>query len=202
MLIRKFEEKDIPAVSQMIQLFWGGEMEGQSEEFQEFVQEYMIRYHQVNHNYSLCLESKEPQAFILASLPSENSNIDFWCQQQIKTFSAKEQKLAQEYRNYFEQNSHIVKQYMGKEDLLVHLFMSQIKGGGTMLLEKLMETCRQQSLKNLYLWTDTTCNHEYYEYNGFAKMDSWNYVTDIYDPKEVEIMVYRKQVDLSPRYVA
>lgn len=196
MLIRKFEERDIFAASQMIHSFWGDELDGQSEEFKKFVQEYMIKYHQVNRDYSLCLEVQQPQGFILASLPTEESTIGLWCQEQTKNFSAKEQHLAQEYRNYFEQNSEVVKQYMGHQDLLVHLFMSKIKGGGTILLEKLMETCRQQSLENLYLWTDTTCNHEYYEYNGFAEVESWNYTTDIYDPKEVKIMVYRKQVDL------
>lgn len=56
-----------------------------------------------------------------------------------------------------------VKSVMSEDDLMMGLFISTQKGGGKMLLSKLVESACKNGVKNIYLWTDTTCDFDYYQ---------------------------------------
>lgn len=44
-------------------------------------------------------------------------------------------------------------------------------GVGKTLLKGLFEYLKKQNIKNIYLYTDTTCNYNFYEHRGFKRLE-------------------------------
>lgn len=69
-------------------------------------------------------------------------------------------------------------------------FLSAVQGCGKQLLAEVVAGAKRDGYENLYLWTDSSCNHSYYARHGFEKVaefksDEWktnsnDYLTYIY----------------------
>ena len=57
---------------------------------------------------------------------------------------------------------------MSHEDVKLSLFISLKKGYGQELLNTIVQEFRKHNFKKMYLWTDTSCNHDYYPNHGFT----------------------------------
>ena len=49
-------------------------------------------------------------------------------------------------------------------------------GVGKTLLAGLLEYLKKQDVKHIYLYTDTTCNYGFYEYQGFERLEEQSIV--------------------------
>lgn len=74
------------------------------------------------------------------------------------------------------------------------LFISKQKGCGKLLMDGFMKKCRQDGLKNLFLWTDTTCNHQYYENNQFTLVARFKNSDTPGMEKHAETLIYKKEI--------
>ena len=70
-------------------------------------------------------------------------------------------------------------QCMSNGEVKLSLFISNQKGCGKKLLQEMMDKFRHRDLRHLYLWTDTSCTHEYYPQHGFTLVSQ--FLSEVYD---------------------
>ena len=56
-----------------------------------------------------------------------------------------------------------------------------------MLLSKLGEICMKKEIKNIYLWTDTTCDYKYYQKNKFKLVSEFE---TLVNDKQIKTLIY------------
>lgn len=59
---------------------------------------------------------------------------------------------------------------MEEDSAKLSFFISRKPGYGTAVLDALIEQLRQRGVKWLYLWTDCTCNWQYYPKHGYEQI--------------------------------
>ncbi|WP_138753562.1 GNAT family N-acetyltransferase [Paenibacillus sinopodophylli] len=183
-------QNDIDIVTRMAYTFWGYILKDETEEFKRFITEYSVRVDKVSYGYSYGYNDPEPVAFLLVAEPYDKEYSDIWYDECIKRFSNREQIIAQEYQEYFAENAKALTKHMQPGDLKISFLISSQRGCGSILLNHLEEICRREGGKALYLWTDTTCNHSYYDKKGFEKVEQC--VHDLSDGEVLTTMIYRK----------
>ena len=80
-------------------------------------------------------------------------------------------------------------------DVKLSLFISNQKGCGKLLLQAMMEEFQCRSLRHLYLWTDTSCTHEYYPQHGFTL--AGQFLSEVYDSYAPGYTTYIYKKDIS-----
>lgn len=85
--------------------------------------------------------------------------------------------------------------YLTDKDRKVALIISNIKGGGTELLNEFTENAKADLIENIVLWTASTCNHSYYPKRGYEL-----FFTDISKLEQsqdetIETMFYKKKIE-------
>lgn len=63
---------------------------------------------------------------------------------------------------------------MNDDDLYLGLLASLKKGSGSKLITKIKEIAKNNNIKHLYLWTDETCNYQYYEKHKFIFVEEYD----------------------------
>lgn len=194
MLIRKFQETDVPAAGQMAYDTWSYELDGVGPELNRFIHEYMVRYYDTNRHYSFSLVNQSLDAFLLAGFKTDQATCKDWFDKTLSRFSSEEKELALEYRDYLSRNGCAVKKYMKEGDIMMNLFMSNGGGTGRKLLTRFEELCRKNAVENIYLWADVTCHYSYYEKNGFEIMERFENRTSV-DIGLLDTYIFRKSLN-------
>ena len=60
-----------------------------------------------------------------------------------------------------------------------------------MLLSKLVETAKENGIKNIYLWTDTTCDYDYYQKNKFTLVKE---IENQVNNKKINTLIFKKEI--------
>lgn len=193
-MIRNFEDSDIIEACAISHLTWGDLYTNQSLNLQNLIYDFMVEYYDLNREFSFsCLEDGF-NGFLLAALKADRNNSYETLKKRVENLQDdKEQKTALELFDYLETCGRAVKEVMNDDDVMLGLFVSVKKGCGRKLFEKLVETCRQRGIKNIYLWTDTTCDYTYYQKNNFILVKE---VFNIINGKEIGTLIYKKEVSL------
>lgn len=192
MIIRNFEDIDIQKASQLAQLTWGNFFTEESPELQNFIYSLMVEYYDLNRKYSFSVVNNELKAFLLAYTKNDNSTISNF-ENRVQSLSNKsEQNTAIELFNYLETCSNSLKNMMHNDDIILGLFVSTQKGCGKLLLAKLAEICKENSIKNIYLWTDTTCDYQYYKKNDFILCKE---IETTINDKAIKTLIYKKRIE-------
>lgn len=192
MIIRNFEDKDIEQASKIAHLVWGDLYTNESKELQKLIYDFMIEYYDLNRKYSFSILDEDVKAFLLSGLRNDkNNSTEIYKQKILKLGSKKEQKIAFELLEYLEHCGQEVKNIMTNYDIMLNLFISQQKGYGKILLRELSEICKQNNIKNIYLWTDTTCDYSYYAKNDFNLVKE---TTTFINSRNVKTIIYRKNL--------
>ena len=169
MLIEKFTLQDIPSAAELTYAAWGKELAGEAAGFSKFVYESMVRYYCRQDAYSYKLTEQDGMAgFLLAARPEKDDVSNGWFARHMQGFDQRQQLLSRQYLAYLRYNGLQLKQQAKDEDLLLLLFLSKLKGGGSALLENVEEQAASAGLNALHLWADETCDYEYYRRRGFT----------------------------------
>lgn len=192
MIIRYFEDSDIVEASRLAKLTWGDFYTNESPKLQNFIYSFMVEYYDLNRKYSLSIIDKELKGFLLAYTQNDKY-IAANFEDKVQLLANKnEQQTAIELFNYLETCGNSLKNIMGNNDIILGLFISIKKGCGKMLLSKFVEICKERAVKNIYLWTDTTCNYQYYKKNNFILCREIE--TDL-NNRTIKTLIYKKEVN-------
>lgn len=193
MIIRNFDQQDINPASQIAHLTWGNFYCDESFQLQKVIYDFMVTYYDLNRKLSFCaIEEDELKGFILSGEKHDKNNCYIKLQNQIKNLqNTNDQKIALDLFAYLETCGNEVKSLMNNNDIFIGLFVSIQKGCGKLLLEKLVQTCKLKGIKNIYLWTDTTCDYKYYQKNNFILVKN---IKNTVNNKNIETLIYKKTI--------
>lgn len=189
MEIRNFCDKDHEQAVQVVYNEWA-HMFDEPENIKKTLYKFMISHYDLNRKYSFSVLNPDLKGFLLAALKSDENNSNENLKKELDELSTKERKIGLEFLKYFEHNECMVKKHMQEDDIMLCLFMSNLKGCGKILLKELVKVCNENGIKNIFLWTDTSCNHDYYAKNGYQKLDTYSFL-DIHLHKT---FVYKKSL--------
>lgn len=191
MIVENFADKDVEAASKIAHLVWGDLYIHESKKLQKLIYDFMVKYYDLNRKYSFALHNNDFKGFILTNTKFDKNDSVNLFKEEAKLLDAKEQKTAVELADYLEACGKEVKAVMQENDIMIGLFISCQKGGGKMLLSKLIETCRSSNIKNIYLWTDTTCDYDYYQKNKFTLVKE---IKSNINSKNIDTLIFKKEV--------
>lgn len=196
MEIRHFENKDVQEAGRLAYNYWSNEVTEGSERFKRAIYEYMARYYDRNRGLSFSItEGEELKGFLLAFHKSEGDEhwAWDWLEGEMATFEPEEKALALEFKRYFNFNAGRMKEYLADDDVILGLFVSTIKGGGKLLFQRISERCRQMNVPNVFLWTDTTCNYNYYYHNNFKEVTRFD-TNELFEEVALKTIIFKKAV--------
>ena len=146
----------------------------------------------MNRKFSFSCSDEGFKGFILAARKADVNNSYEKLKSRVeKLRDKKERQIALELYSYLESCGKSVKEVMNEDDIMLGLFVSIQRGCGRKLLEKLVETCRENRIKNIYLWTDTTCDYTYYQKNEFELVKD---VENFVNGRKIGTLIYKKSL--------
>lgn len=191
MIVRNFITDDIPHAIKIAHKVWGGIYTNETAALQNLIYEFTVLYYNLNRDYSFSIFDEKLNGILLAATKHDQNNSSELYLEKLKSLDTKEQKIGKDLLEYLNTCGKAVKAQMNDNDIMLGLFISQERGCGKALLAKLAETCKEKNIKNIYLWTDTTCDHEYYEKNNFTLVQE---VETRVNGQNIRTIIYKKQV--------
>lgn len=169
--IRVFSAEDLDQAGLIARRLWGEEAPCIPEKIRTRIYQYLARYYFVPESpYSYAaVENGKLCAFLLAS-PHGNddgSAADAWIAGQL---TPEERPVFEAYRNYIDGNRRKEMGAVKPGEILLLLFASIRKGCGRLLMAEFEARCRKRKVGSVLLWTDNTCDFEYYHRNGFTEV--------------------------------
>lgn len=195
MQILPFKEDRLPEVFEIAYQYWKKDYTDFSESFTRTVSEFIVRKNFYNNNqaYMLLVDNKLRGILFGNSKNDANNSLE-WIENKKATCSEEELKRINTLIEYLSTYDILLETYMTGSDAKVALFMSDIKGGGSKLLEFYTDTCKEKELHKLFLWTDTTCNHTYYPKRGFSELLSLDNSFTPSSNETFKTILYRKKL--------
>ena len=140
MIVRNFTDSDIEEASKITHLVWGDLYSKESAELQKRIYDFTLEYYYLNKTFSFALDDDGLKGLVFASSKTDkNSSVENF-KTEIQTLSDNDKITALNLLDYLENTGKEVKLVMNEYDLMMGLFISTQKGGGKMLLSKLVET--------------------------------------------------------------
>ncbi len=191
MIVRNFTDKDVEEASKISHLVWGDLYEKESCELQKLIYDFTLEYYYLNNTFSFALDENGLKGLVFASLKTNKNNSVENFKTKIKDLSDNDRIIARNLFDYVENSGREVKNAMDEDDLMMGLFISTQKGGGRMLLAKLIETAKERDIKNIYLWTDTTCDFDYYQKNKFTLVKE---IESYVNNTNINTIIFKKEI--------
>ncbi len=191
MLLRRFTDSDILQSPRLAKLTWGNFYTHESEELQNLIYGFMVEYYDLNREFSFSIVDNGLKGILLAFLKTDNYKMNNFFERINALSNKTEQETALNLFNYLEICGKEVKNIINNDDIILGLFVSIQKGCGKQLLSKLIESGRKRNMKNIYLWTDTTCDYEYYRKNNFVLVKEFE---TLLNDKPIKTLIYKKTI--------
>lgn len=193
--IEPFTSEDIPAAVELTVAAWSDALESWDKEVARIVCEYSVRYEFQDPSLALKItDGGVMKGFIFASNTSGNPVADEWYSQAREKFHSKEHnEILDMVLSSSCGNENMVVREMDEKDVMLTFFLSAQKGCGKRLLAAMSDLLKSRNYKNMFLWTDITCNHGYYPHHGFELVNEKAF--DKYDADEPFVVyIYKKEI--------
>lgn len=190
-MIRGYRNSDFEQIHKITQRCWKNEVD-MDLELENFIYDFLIHYYLSNETLTLVNEDDGSiNAFLISSTLSDKNNAMQLWNERISVLKESNQCLAKQYLEYLEYNHQKVVDCMSNESIYLGLIASVKPHMGGQLIKRLKEIALQQGLKDIYLWTDETCNYKYYEKNNFKLIETYSVI--LYG-KTLKTFIYKTEV--------
>ena len=171
MAIKQFTLEGIDLVAKMAAGVWGKEQGAHSSEVARIFCQHLTRYSLYSADLAFQAEDEEGlQAIAFAWLPGDTNDAASWLRSQLPNMTNEEQQTLLTNERYLTRTDAELQSKMLPNSAKLSFFISQKPGYGTPVLNALIELLRQRGVEWLYLWTDCTCNWQYYVNHGYEKI--------------------------------
>lgn len=191
MLINFFNDSNISEAKILTKLVWGDFFEKGNLDVQKLIYDFTFEYYDLNREYSFSITDNKLVAFLLAYKKEDKNNTLLEYKNKIKYLNNSYKKTALEVFNFVEFCSNETKNLMSENDIILGLFVSTQKGCGKKLLEQLQEICFKNSIKNIYLWSDSTCDYQYYLQHDFELVKEFQCRIN---KKQINTLIFKKEI--------
>jgi len=168
-----FADGDLAEAGAIACRLWAGEIPDLPDDLAPRLYDYLVRYYYHKESaFNLAARDADGKlvGFLLASPPvrSVGTGAEEWLSCRLQ--SEAERDFHRNYFRYLEYNRLAeLRDARSDGELLLLLFCSIRKGVGRFLLAEEERLCRAEGISSWLLWTDETCDFDYYYRNGFAE---------------------------------
>lgn len=172
---------------------WKGEMPV-PQGMERTLYHFLVRYYYIPespYNFAV-LDGRRLRGFLLAApaaMPERHDSAREWIQPHLTNDAQK--SFFAEYWGYVNSNSAAEKQAALPGEVLLLLFGSLQRGCGRRMMEAFESECRKNGVASYLLWTDETCDFEYYRRNRFAEVANFPCAAAI-KGKHLDTWLFRK----------
>ncbi|MCM1322494.1 MAG: hypothetical protein NC041_10300 [Bacteroides sp.] len=186
--VMPFSFRDIMPAADIAFGCWHTELAGHTEKFKRFIYKSLVRYYFRNPRFSFSNKKDRRAAgnhsaadelsadagarfrmlasFLLGACKTDAAAADDFLNPPA-SFSPRERTAAKDYHSYLETNGRRMKQLMREDDAYIGLFAGCVPATGSVLRKTFENACAENNIRRVFLWTDETCNIDYYHKNGF-----------------------------------
>lgn len=172
---------------------WKGEMPV-PQGMERTLYHFLVRYYYIPespYNFAV-LDGRCLRGFLLAApaaMPERHDSAREWILPHLTNDAQK--AFFKEYWDYVNSNSAAEKQAALPGEVLLLLFGSLQRGCGRIMMEAFESECRKNGVGSYLLWTDETCDFEYYRRNRFAEVANFPCAAAI-KGKHLDTWLFRK----------
>ena len=139
-------------------------------------------------------EFAESSLFREVKTVGDLSDAEVWVRNQFATLSEEEWNTLLTNEKYLKRIDAEILEKMVPNAAKLSFFISRKKGYETPVLNALIELLRLRSVEWLYLWTDCTCNWQYYVKHGYEEIGAGVAPEFSTDKEDYVYRMYRKQI--------
>ena len=195
MAIKQFTLEGIDLVAKMAAGVWGKEQGAHSSEVARIFCQHLTRYSLYSADLAFQAEDEEGlQAIAFAWLPGDTNDAASWLRSQLPNMTNEEQQTLLTNERYLTRTDAELQSKMLPNSAKLSFFISQKPGYGTPVLNALIELLRQRGVEWLYLWTDCTCNWQYYVKHGYEKIGEGVAPEFSTDKEDYTYYMFRKRI--------
>jgi len=195
MAIKQFTLEGIDLVAKMAAGVWGKEQGAHSSEVARIFCQHLTRYSLYSADLAFQAEDEEGlQAIAFAWLPGDTNDAASWLRSQLPNMTNEEQQTLLTNERYLTRTDAELQSKMLPNSAKLSFFISQKPGYGTPVLNALIELLRQRGVEWLYLWTDCTCNWQYYVNHGYEKIGEGVAPEFSTDKEDYTYYMFRKRI--------
>lgn len=171
MHITTFKPENIDEVARMAAEVWGKDQGAHEPETARLFCQHLSRYSLYSTELALQAEDEEGlQAIAFAWLPGDVNDADQWLAEHLPLMIEEQRHTLRTNEGYLKRTDAELQSKMQPNSAKLSFFISRKPGFGTPLLEALIDLLRQRGIEWLYLWTDITCNWQYYPKHGYEEI--------------------------------
>ena len=194
MQIEQFSTDHLDLVEKMVTDVWG--YPEHRPEFDHAFCGHLARYNYYNPALSFQIRDEEGiQGVCWACVPGETNDADAWVKSAVTGLTDEERQETYAHVDYLKSIDASVCEMMGPKDVKISFLITQKRGYGIVLLKHVMKVFSERGFENVYIWTDSSCNWQFYPNHGFELVHEER--SDLYSTQEEDfkIMVFRKCLD-------
>lgn len=194
LILRDFTPGDFSFAGELARQQWGDEAGMISESLCSRLYEYLVRYYYVPDSPLSCAVTLkgELKGFLLAAAGEHSScEADCWMRKQL---SADERAFFECYKAYIDGNKYAEEKQKLPGEALLLLFVSVQKGCGALLMEEFRRRCRKAGISSMLLWTDDTCDFDWYQRRGFEEVGRFPAAPSL-PGRQLTTFLFRKAVE-------
>lgn len=196
MKVVPFNEAYLPQTIQLTNDHWKKEYDGQSDDLKNIVFEFLVRKNYYKSTYDLMIiEDDILRGILFGYSKSMRNDAREWLDIQMSKLNEKEKSIVNTLANYLFRFDELIDMHLTQKDRKVALIISNIQGGGTALLNKFTDNSKADFIENIFLWTDSTCNHSYYPKRGFELFFTDKSKLEQSQDEIIETMFYKKKLE-------
>ena len=170
--IQDFTANQLGSVSKLIVQLWDNSAGEMPKELDSLFNEYVLRYYYVpSSNFNLVAKTDGEICGCLLAAPAcdlKNNTADEWIKGRLHGADAV--NCFNEIKSYIDSMRELEHQYANENEAILLFFASIQKGSGKALMAEFEKRCREQNIDSMLLWTDDSCNYEYYYRKGFEEV--------------------------------
>ena len=171
MTIKQFTPDRIDEVAQMAAEVWGKEQGAHDAEAARLFCQHLSRYSLYSTDLALQVEDDDGvQAIAFAWLPGDTNDAGQWLRERLPLMTGEQRRTLLTNEAYLKRTDGELQKMMLPNSAKLSFFISRKPGYGTPVLEALIGRLRQRGVEWLYLWTDCTCNWQYYPSHGYEQI--------------------------------
>lgn len=165
-MLSRFDMKNLPQVMEVVLPLWRPPSD--DENFVRMDVEFIVRnnIYQPSFSFQLADKTCSPDNELLSAafftLKDDTNTARDWLAEQAKNVTASQKVSLEMVKTYLEYMDKKALSFMNDDDIKLSLYVSRKRGCGAALLEKVLPRLAAKGYKNLYLWTDSDCNWNWY----------------------------------------
>ena len=200
MIYSAFDDANIPHILDLVAPDWSPPDADMA--FKRFYAEYTVRHNIWDSIFSLQVTDDQGRFLAAAFAAPANATeglekADKWVLDQTdggKLLSKEKKKSFKVSKSYLGMMDDKVSAMMKDDDIKLVLFVSCQKGAGFPLMEKFQDELRARGYKNMYLWTDSDCNFDWYFRRGYELVERGIYEPFCGENEPYETFVFRQSL--------